>query len=102
MGVMYKGVGWCDEGRGGWGGWVGRQAEGGLSLPLGYRQQCCVLSRWQRSAQSTAEIKKHIGSFGNPSILISATQWLYKPCNAPTQFLLGWQKAICKSRPGYL
>ena len=45
---MYKGVG-GQEGGGG-GGW---EAEGGLHLPLGHRQWCCVFSKGQIQVQST-------------------------------------------------
>ena len=44
---MYKGVGgWEGGGGGGW------EAEGGLNLPLGHRQWCCVFSKGQIQAQS--------------------------------------------------
>ena len=36
--------------RGGGGGW---EAEGGLHLPLGHRQWCCVFSKGQIQVQST-------------------------------------------------
>ena len=45
---MYKGVG---GGLGGGGG--GWEAEGGLHLPLGHRQWCCVFSKGQIQVQST-------------------------------------------------
>ena len=48
------------EGAGGGG--MGGQAEGGLSLPLGHRQWCCVISRCQRCTQSTGEIETDIVS----------------------------------------
>ena len=50
---MYKGVGGWEGvggGRGGGGGW---EAEGGLHLPLGHRQWCCVFSKGQIQVQST-------------------------------------------------
>ena len=64
---MYKVVGgwrgWGDGGGGGmagvggWRGWGdgggGWEAEGGLHLPLGHRQWCCVFSKGQIQAQST-------------------------------------------------
>ena len=41
---------------------VGGQAKGGPSLPLGYRQWCCVPSRWQECTQTSGWIKMAIGS----------------------------------------
>ena len=47
---MYKAVsGWEEVGGGGGGG----EFEGGLHLPLGHRQWCCVFSRGHEQAQST-------------------------------------------------
>ena len=50
------GGGWEGGGRvgGGWGGGGGGwEAEGGLHLPLGHRQWCCVFSKGQIQVQST-------------------------------------------------
>ena len=44
---------------GGGGGW---EAEGGLHLPLGYRQWCCVFSRGQIQAQSTGQTEVVVSS----------------------------------------
>ena len=43
-------------GRGGW------EAEGGLHLPLGHRQCCCVFSKGQIQAQSTGYTEVVISS----------------------------------------
>ena len=48
---------------GGWGGGGGGwEAEGGLNLPLGHWQWCCVFSKGQKEAQSTGQTKVVIGS----------------------------------------
>ena len=54
---MYKGVGRWEGGGGGWerggGGGGGWEAKGGLHLPLGHKQWCCVFSKRQIQAQCT-------------------------------------------------
>ena len=47
MSGVYKGIGRWEGGRGGGGWW---EAKGGLQLPLGHRQWCCVFSKGRKQA----------------------------------------------------
>ena len=48
------GAGWGEQwGRGGVSSGGRMVAEGGLYLPLGHRQQCCVFSKRKKQTQST-------------------------------------------------
>ena len=72
-------VGWV-EGEGGWRGWW--VARGGLNLPSGYRQQCCVFSKGQKWSQSTGQVEIVVDSSLAPVIS------LLMPFTSPTDPVL--------------
>ena len=69
---MYKGVGgWEGGGGGGW------EAKGGLHLPLGHRQWCCVFSKGQIQVQSTGQTEVVVNnSLALPTSLLMPSRGL--------------------------
>ena len=76
--IKFIGGGWVGVG----GGW---EAEGGLYHPQGDTQQQCVLSRAQKQPQSTCMVgqDRRWQQFDTTCSLISAPQWLHRPCSGP-------------------
>ena len=91
----YKGVG-------GWEGWGGVVGVGGKP-EAGYpaiRAQTIVLCSQQTAGMYTnhrIDRDGHWQQFGTQPILISATQWANRPCNAPTRFYRVGKKLSVKA-----
>ena len=65
------------------GGW---EAEGGLYHTQGDTQQQCVLSREQKQPVNLVGQDGRWQQFDTPCSLISAPQWLHRPCSGPSWF----------------
>ena len=68
---------------------VGRWSRGYIFYKDTGMQQCCFFTKWQKRIQLTSQAKTIVGSsfnFGTTHVLVNATYWLHRPCNAPSWF----------------